>query len=59
MDSLTQKCELQEVELKNSVKKTQEALALAEEESAKSRAAKEAIKSLIAQVQSVLMIYIQ
>ncbi|XP_013591819.1 PREDICTED: uncharacterized protein LOC106300257 [Brassica oleracea var. oleracea] len=53
VDSLTQKCELQEVELKNSVKKTQEALALAEEESAKSRAAKEAIKSLIAQLKDV------
>ncbi|KAG5381137.1 hypothetical protein IGI04_028979 [Brassica rapa subsp. trilocularis] len=53
VDSLTQKCELQEVELKNSVKKTQEALALAEEESAKSRAAKEAIKSLIAQLKEV------
>ncbi|XP_018445631.2 PH, RCC1 and FYVE domains-containing protein 1 [Raphanus sativus] len=53
VDSLTQKCELQEVELQNSVKKTQEALALAEEESAKSRAAKEAIKSLIAQLKDV------
>ncbi|KAF8103195.1 hypothetical protein N665_0188s0146 [Sinapis alba] len=53
VDSLTQKCELQEVELKNSVKKTQEALALAEEESAKSRAAKEAIKSLVAQLKDV------
>ncbi|AAC00618.1 Unknown protein, contains regulator of chromosome condensation motifs [Arabidopsis thaliana] len=53
VDSLTQKCEFQEVELQNSVKKTQEALALAEEESAKSRAAKEAIKSLIAQLKDV------
>ncbi|CAN8240245.1 unnamed protein product [Cochlearia groenlandica] len=53
VDSLTQKCELQEVELQNSMKKTQEALALAEEESTKSRAAKEAIKSLVAQLKDV------
>ncbi|KAH0920293.1 hypothetical protein HID58_027953 [Brassica napus] len=52
VDSLTQKCELQEVELKNSVKKTQEALALAEEESAKSRAAKEAINIKLACLQN-------
>lgn len=50
MESLRQKCDLQELELQKSVKKAQEAMALAAEESAKSRAAKEVIKSLTAQV---------
>lgn len=50
MGSLRQKCDLQELELQKSVKKAQEAMALAAEESAKSRAAKEVIKSLTAQV---------
>uniref|UniRef100_A0A1J3EEK1 Putative E3 ubiquitin-protein ligase HERC1 n=3 Tax=Noccaea caerulescens TaxID=107243 RepID=A0A1J3EEK1_NOCCA len=53
VDILTQKCELLEVELQKSVKKTQEALTLAEEESAKSKAAKEAIRSLVAQLKDV------
>lgn len=41
---------MQESELKRSAKKTQEAMALATEESTKSKAAKEVIKSLTAQV---------
>lgn len=50
MGSLRQKCDLQELELQKSVKRAQEAMALAAEESAKSQAAKEVIKSLTAQV---------
>ena len=55
MESLRQRCELQELELQKSTKKAQEAMALAAEESAKSRAAKEVIKSLTAQV--FLLVY--
>jgi len=44
---------MQELELQRSSKKTQEAMALAAEESAKSKAAKEVIKSLTAQVKFV------
>lgn len=47
---MRQRCELQELEIQRSAKKTQEAMALAAEESSKSRAAKEVIKSLAAQV---------
>ena len=50
MESLRQRCELQELELQKSAKKAQEAMAQAAEESAKSRAAKEVIKSLTSQV---------
>lgn len=50
VDSLRQRCELQELELQKSTKKAQEAMALAADESAKSRAAKEVIKSLTGQV---------
>lgn len=50
VESLRQRCDLQELELQNSSKKVQEAMALAAEESAKSKAAKEVIKSLTAQV---------
>ena len=50
MESLRQQCELQESELQKSAKKIQEAMVLATEESAKSKAAKEVIKSLTAQV---------
>ncbi|CAJ2629892.1 unnamed protein product [Trifolium pratense] len=49
----SQRCELQELELKKSTKKTQEAIALATEESAKSKAAKEVIKSLTAQLKDL------
>jgi len=50
VESLRQRCELQELELEKSTKKAQEAMALAAEESAKTKAAKEVIKSLTAQV---------
>lgn len=50
MQSLKQRCDLQEIEVQKSAKKVQEALQLAAEESAKSKAAKEVIKSLTAQV---------
>ncbi|XP_061341995.1 PH, RCC1 and FYVE domains-containing protein 1 [Gastrolobium bilobum] len=49
VETLRQRCELQELELQRSAKKTQEAVALAAEESTKSKAAKEVIKSLTAQ----------
>lgn len=52
VESLRQKCELQELELQKSAKKVQEAMVLAAEESAKSKAAKEVIKSLTSQVTS-------
>jgi hypothetical protein len=50
VESLRQRYELQELELQKSAKKAQEAMALAAEESTKSKAAKEVIKSLTAQV---------
>ncbi|XP_050365194.1 PH, RCC1 and FYVE domains-containing protein 1-like [Argentina anserina] len=53
VDSLRQRCELQEVELQNSTKKAQEAMAVAAEEAAKSKAAKEVIKSLTAQLKDL------
>ncbi|KAK8510612.1 hypothetical protein V6N13_110119 [Hibiscus sabdariffa] len=49
VETLGKRCELQELELQKSTKKTREAMILAAEESAKSRAAKEVIKSLTAQ----------
>ncbi|XP_059454219.1 PH, RCC1 and FYVE domains-containing protein 1-like [Corylus avellana] len=53
VESLRQRCELQELELQKSAKKAQEAMALAAEESAKSKAAKEVIKSLTAQLKDM------
>ncbi|KAL5122934.1 PH, RCC1 and FYVE domains-containing protein 1 [Glycine soja] len=53
VESLRQRCELQELELQRSAKKTQEATALAAEESGKSKAAKEVIKSLTAQLKDL------
>ncbi|XP_039124892.1 PH, RCC1 and FYVE domains-containing protein 1 isoform X2 [Dioscorea cayenensis subsp. rotundata] len=53
VDSLRQRCELQEFELQKSAKKAQEAMALAAEESAKSKAAKEVIKTLTAQLKDM------
>ncbi|KAL0560552.1 hypothetical protein IC582_000957 [Cucumis melo] len=50
VESLRKRCELQELELRKSEKKTQEAIAVAAEESAKSKAAKEVITSLTAQI---------
>ena len=54
---MTERCELQEVELQKLGKKAQEAMALAAEESAKSKAAKEVIKSLTSQVDSFTCSY--
>ncbi|XP_008785790.1 PH, RCC1 and FYVE domains-containing protein 1-like [Phoenix dactylifera] len=51
--SLMQRCEVQEFELQTSAKKAQEAMKLAAEESAKSKAAKEVIKSLTAQLKEM------
>ncbi|XP_004496492.1 PH, RCC1 and FYVE domains-containing protein 1 [Cicer arietinum] len=53
VETLRQRCEMQESELKRSAKKTQEAMALATEESTKSKAAKEVIKSLTAQLKDL------
>ncbi|OMO68128.1 Zinc finger, FYVE-type [Corchorus capsularis] len=53
VETLRQRCELQELELQKSSKKGQEAMALAAEESAKSKAAKEVIKSLTAQLKDM------
>ncbi|XP_027363060.1 PH, RCC1 and FYVE domains-containing protein 1-like isoform X3 [Abrus precatorius] len=53
VETLSQRCELQELELQRSAKKTQEAMALAADESAKSKAAKEVIKSLTAQLKDL------
>ncbi|GAB4861141.1 PH, RCC1 and FYVE domains-containing protein 1 [Ancistrocladus abbreviatus] len=53
VESLRERCELQELELQKSTKKTQEAVALAAEESAKTKAAKEVIKSLTAQLKDM------
>ncbi|KAM6542486.1 hypothetical protein CsatB_006933 [Cannabis sativa] len=53
VESLRQRCELQELELQKSTKKAQEAIAVAAEESAKSEAAKEVIKSLTAQLKDL------
>lgn len=50
VENLKNRCELQDLELQQSAKKTQEAVTLASEESAKCKAAKEVIKSLTAQV---------
>lgn len=47
---MRQRCEVQELEVQKSVKKAQEAMKLASEETAKSEAAKEVIKSLTTQV---------
>ncbi|KAE9618312.1 hypothetical protein Lal_00047594 [Lupinus albus] len=53
VEILKQRCELQELEIQRSAKKTQEAMTLAAEESSKSRAAKEVIKSLAAQLKDL------
>ncbi|KAG0495372.1 hypothetical protein HPP92_000063 [Vanilla planifolia] len=53
VDSLRQRCEDQEFELQKSAKNVQEAMAIAAEESAKSKAAKEVIKSLTAQLKDM------
>ncbi|XP_044475610.1 PH, RCC1 and FYVE domains-containing protein 1-like [Mangifera indica] len=53
VESLRQRCELQELELQKSTKKAQEAVAVAAEESSKAKAAKEVIKSLTAQLKDM------
>ncbi|KAK6131049.1 hypothetical protein DH2020_035212 [Rehmannia glutinosa] len=53
VESLRNRCELQELELQKSAKKAEEAMMLAGEESAKCKAAKEVIKSLTAQLKDV------
>ncbi|XP_027357984.1 PH, RCC1 and FYVE domains-containing protein 1-like isoform X2 [Abrus precatorius] len=53
VESLRQRCEMQELELQKSAKKTQEAMALAADESAKCKAAKEVIKSLTAKLKEL------
>ena len=50
VESLTRKAHLQEVELERTTKQLKEAIAIAGEETAKCKAAKEVIKSLTAQV---------
>ena len=50
MDNLTRKAQLQEVELERTAKQLEKAMANAEDEAAKCKAAKEVIKSLTAQV---------
>ncbi|XP_075479100.1 PH, RCC1 and FYVE domains-containing protein 1-like [Primulina tabacum] len=53
VESLRNRCEMQEQELQKSAKKVQEAVSLAAEESAKCKAAKEVIKSLAAQLKDM------
>lgn len=53
VDTLTQRSEQQEFEVKKSAKRAEEAIQLAAEESAKSKAAKEVIKSLTAQLKDM------
>ena len=50
MDNLTRKAQLQEIELERTNKQLKEAIAIASEETAKCKVAKEVIKSLTAQV---------
>lgn len=51
MESLTRKAQLQEIELERTSKQLKDAIAIAGEETAKCKAAKEVIKSLTAQVE--------
>ncbi|KAL2471756.1 Regulator of chromosome condensation (RCC1) family with FYVE zinc finger domain [Abeliophyllum distichum] len=53
VESLRNRCDMQELELQKSVKKTQEALTLSADESAKCKAAKEMIHSLTAQLKYI------
>nr|GEX00953.1 Brevis radix-like domain-containing protein [Tanacetum cinerariifolium] len=53
VDSWRRQFDIQELELQKSMKKTQEAMALAAEESAKCKAAKDVIKSLTAQLKDM------
>lgn len=53
VDSLKKRCEQQESELQKQTKRAQEAIAFATEESSRSKAAKEVIKSLTAQLKDL------
>lgn len=53
VENITRKAQLQEVELEHSAKKLKEAIAVAGEESAKCKAAKEVIKSLTMQLKEM------
>ncbi|XVF04869.1 hypothetical protein REPUB_Repub05bG0122200 [Reevesia pubescens] len=53
VENLTRKARLQEVELERTTKQLKEAIAIAEEETAKCKAAKEVIKSLTAQLKDM------
>ncbi|XP_023759412.1 PH, RCC1 and FYVE domains-containing protein 1 isoform X1 [Lactuca sativa] len=53
VESLMRECDMQEAELEKSRKKSQEAMVLAAEESAKCKAAKDVIKSLTAQLKDM------
>lgn len=55
-ENLIHKAQLQELELETSTKQLEEAIALAGEETAKCKAAKEVIKSLTTQVRESLAI---
>ncbi|WOL02321.1 E3 ubiquitin-protein ligase [Canna indica] len=59
VENLRQHCELQELELQKLGKKAQEAMDTAAEESAKSKAAKEVIKSLTAQLKDMAEVFPQ
>lgn len=60
VEELTRKSQLQEIELERTTRQLKEALAVAGEETAKCRAAKDVIKSLTAQVSSIfLFIFVQ
>ena len=54
VQDLTSRSQLQEIELEKTTRQLKEALALAAEETAKCKAAKEVIKSLTAQVSFIL-----
>lgn len=53
VENLSRKAQLQEVELERTTKQLKEAIAIAGEETAKCKAAKEVIKSLTAQVRQL------
>lgn len=54
VEGLTRKAQLQEVELERTTKQLKEAIAIAGEETAKCKAAKEVIKSLTSQVRKLI-----
>jgi hypothetical protein len=58
VENLTRKAQLQEVELERTTKQLKEAIAIAEEETTKCKAAKEVIKSLTAQVRWFVCLFL-